>query len=64
MRGFVLCLVLAGCGVDTASTAATGAAIKPQEIEQGRQTPDQVRQQLDQAEQQMQQRAEQAAGDK
>lgn len=65
MRSVVLSIALAGalaaCGVETASTAATGAAIKQQEIEQGRQTMDQVREKLDQAGQQMQQRAEQAA---
>lgn len=31
-------LLLAACGVDTASTAATAAAVKKQEIEQGQQT--------------------------
>lgn len=65
MQRLILCIGLAGglaaCGIETASTAATGAAIKKQEIEQGRQTMDQVREKLDQAGQQMQQRAEQAA---
>lgn len=68
MQGFVLAIVVAGtlaaCGVETATTAAAGAAIKKQEIEQGRQTMDQARQKIDAATQQMQQRAEQAGGDK
>lgn len=68
MQGLVLSIVLAGtlaaCGVETATTAAAGAAIKKQEIEQGRQTLEQFNQKLDQAGQQMQQRAEQAGGDK
>ena len=57
-------LALGACGVETASTAATGAAIKKQELEQGRQTMEQMQQKLDQANQQVQQRAEQAGGDK
>lgn len=52
---------LAACGVDTASTAATAAALKKQELEQGRQQIEQVRQQLDQANQHAAQRAAQAA---
>jgi len=57
-------LALGGCGVETASTAATGAAIKKQELEQGRKTMDQMQQKIDQANLQAQQRAEQAGGDK
>jgi NifU-like protein involved in Fe-S cluster formation len=48
---------LAGCGVETATTAATGAAIKKQEIEEGRKTMTQVEQKVGQAVDQMQQRA-------
>ncbi len=57
-------LSMSGCGIETASTAATGAAIKKQELEQGRKTMDQMQQKIDQAAQQSQQRAEQAGGDK
>jgi len=57
-------LALSACGVETASTAATGAAIKKQELEQGRKTMDQMQQKIDQANLQSQQRAEQAGGDK
>ena len=53
---------IAGCGVDTATTAATGAAIKKQEMDQGKKTMEQMQQKLDQANQQVQQRSEQAAG--
>jgi hypothetical protein len=52
--------VIAGCGVDTATTAATGAAIKKQEVDQGKKTLEQVQQKTEQAAQQIQQRAEQA----
>ena len=57
-------LVLAGCGIESASTAATAAALKKQEVEQGRKTLEQFQQKLDQANQAAQQRAEQAAGEK
>jgi curli biogenesis system outer membrane secretion channel CsgG len=48
---------LAGCGVETASTAATAASIKKQELEQGKKTMQQAQQKIDGAMQQMQQRA-------
>ena len=57
-------LALSACGVESASTAATGAAIKKQELEQGKKTMEQMQQRLDQANLQVQQRAEQAGGDK
>jgi hypothetical protein len=52
---------LAGCGLETTSTAATAAAAKKQEIEAGKQTMQQFQQKLDQANALGQQRAEQAA---
>lgn len=52
---------LAGCGVETAGTAATAAAVKKQELEAGKQTMQQFQQKLDQANALGQQRAEQAA---
>jgi hypothetical protein len=57
---------LAGCGVETATTAATGAAIKQQEVDQGKKTMEQAKQKAEQAAQQVQSRAEQtgAAADK
>jgi hypothetical protein len=51
---------LAGCGVETATTAATGAAIKKQELEQGKKTQEQAQQKIDRAMEQVQQRAQQA----
>lgn len=63
MKNLILILaaaVLAGCGVETASTAATAAAIKQQEIEQGKKTMQQAQQKIDAAMQQMQQRADSA----
>jgi phage tail tape-measure protein len=50
MRQFFMILVvmaLAGCGVETASTAATAAAIKKQELEQGKRTMEQAQQKID-----------------
>jgi curli biogenesis system outer membrane secretion channel CsgG len=48
---------LAGCGVDTATSAATAASIKKQELEQGQKTLQQAQQKIDAAMQQLQQRA-------
>ncbi|MGH8701480.1 MAG: hypothetical protein ACREVR_09970 [Burkholderiales bacterium] len=56
--------MLAGCGVDTATTAATGASIKKQEMEEGKRTQDRAQQRIEQMQEQMQQRAQQAGGDK
>ena len=51
---------LAGCGVETASTAATAAALKKQEIEQGKKTMEQAQQKIGNAMEQMQQSRESA----
>lgn len=48
---------LAGCGVETASTAATAASIKKQELQEGQKTMQRSQQKIDAATQQMQQRA-------
>ena len=45
MRSLLLALAiasLAGCGAETAGSAATAAAVKKQEIEQGKKTMEQV----------------------
>jgi NifU-like protein involved in Fe-S cluster formation len=55
--------LLAGCGVETASTAATAASLKKQEIEQGRKTMDQMQKSIGQAMDQANQRAQGAAGE-
>jgi len=51
---------LAGCGIETASTAATAAAMKKQEIEQGKKTMEQAQQKIGQSMEQMQQSRESA----
>lgn len=61
LAAIFLCLLLAGCGVETASTAATATAVKKQEIEQGQKTLEQFQQRLDQVNQQAQQRSEQTS---
>ena len=48
---------LAGCGLESAGTAATGAAIKKQELEQGRKTMDEAQRKINEATQLQQQRA-------
>jgi len=53
----VVIAVLAGCGVETATTAATVAAAKKQEIEQGKKTMDQMQQDIGKAMEQVQQEA-------
>jgi outer membrane lipopolysaccharide assembly protein LptE/RlpB len=49
--------VLAACGVETAGTAATGASIKKQELQEGQKTMQRAQQKIDGAVQQMQSRA-------
>jgi hypothetical protein len=51
---------LAGCGVETATTAAAVAAAKKQEIEQGKKTMEQMQQDIGKAMEQNQQRTDQA----
>jgi small-conductance mechanosensitive channel len=63
MRVFSVVLVaiaLTGCGVETTTAVATGAAIKKQEIEEGQKTQQRAQQRIDQAVQQMNQRAQQS----
>ena len=65
MKLFIVALAvaaLAGCGVETATTAATGAAIKKKELEEGKKTQERMPQKIEQSIDQMQQRA-QKAGD-
>lgn len=60
MRSFIPALALAilgGCGVDTATTAATGAAIKKEEVEAGKKSLEQMQQRVEQAAQQAAERA-------
>lgn len=67
MRQLIVILAaaaLAGCGVETATTAATSAVIKKQEIEQGKNTMEQAKQKIDKAMEQTQQRAQQDSGER
>ena len=51
---------LTGCGVETTTAVATGAAIKKQELEEGQKTQQRMQQNIDQAVEQMNQRAQQS----
>jgi hypothetical protein len=53
--------LLAACGVDTATTAATGASIKKQEVEEGKRTQERAGQRIEQMQDQMRERAQQGA---
>jgi hypothetical protein len=59
MKTLVLavCLPLAACGVETASTAATSAAIKKQELDQGKQSMERAQEKINQSVELQQQRA-------
>jgi len=57
---FVAAAALAGCGVETATTAASVAAAKKQELEQGKKTMEQMQQNIGKATEQMQQNTERA----
>ena len=52
-----LTAALTGCGLETASTAATAASIKKQEMQEGQKTMERAQQKIDGAMQQAQQRA-------
>ena len=54
---------LSACGVETAGTAATGAAIKKQELEQGKRTQQRANEKIDQATKAMQESAQKRGGD-
>jgi NifU-like protein involved in Fe-S cluster formation len=63
MRRLIVLLAvaaLAGCGVETATTAATGAAVKKKELEEGQKTQERAQQKIGEAMEQAQQRAQQA----
>lgn len=53
--------VLSGCGLDVASSAATSAALKKQQMEQGKKTLDAAQQQIDKGVALQQERIESAA---
>ena len=51
----IAAVAVSGCGLDTASSAATAAALKKQELEQGKKTLEQTQQKIGQAMEQVQQ---------
>jgi hypothetical protein len=55
----VCAVVFAGCGAEVATTAATGAAIKKQEIETGKQLKEMADKRIDKAAQAIKERTEQ-----
>ena len=66
MSKFVAALAamsLAACGIETAGTAATGAAIKKQELEEGKRTQQRANEKIDQATKQMHESAQKRGGD-
>ena len=61
MRQIVLVLsvaALVACGAETMGTAATAAAVKKQELEQGKKNMEQMQQKIGQAMQQVEQSAQ------
>ena len=60
-------VALGGCGLETVGTAATSAALKKQQIEQGKKVQEQAQQQIERGVELQQQRVESAtdgSGDK
>jgi hypothetical protein len=55
--GTLLLAALAACGVETAGTAATAAAVKKQEIEQGKNTMREAQEKIDAAAKQVEARS-------
>jgi hypothetical protein len=58
----VIPLLFVGCGLESAGTAATAGATKQIELEQARQTQEQVREQVQQSMDQINKRNEQLDG--
>lgn len=56
----VMAAALTGCGAEVATTAATSAAVKKQEMEAAQQTKERAQTKIDQATQTIQQSADQA----
>ena len=52
----IVFLMLCGCGLETAGTAATGASLKKQEIEEGQKTMQRVEDRMGNMNEQMQDR--------
>ena len=56
-------LLAGGCGVETAGTAATGASIKKQELQEGKRTSERSQQKIEDATKRMQESAQKRGGD-
>jgi curli biogenesis system outer membrane secretion channel CsgG len=56
----ILLAALAGCGLESAGTAATSAAMKKQELDQAKKTMEQAQQKINASVQLQQQRAAEA----
>ena len=52
----IVFFMLCGCGLETAGTAATGASLKKQELEEGQKTMQRVEDRMGQMNEQMQDR--------
>lgn len=59
--GITTGIAIAGCGVETVSTAATAAATKQKELEEGRKTMAKAQEDIQKAAEQTQKNAEKAA---
>lgn len=59
LLAMICAMLLAGCGAEVATTAATSAAIKKQEAEAGQQMKEMADKKIDAATKAIQQRAEQ-----
>ena len=57
---FLLCL--AGCGIESAGTAATAASLKAKELQHAQEMKEQVVKQLDEVQKQADQRIKEAEG--
>ncbi len=56
----MICItLLTGCGAEVVTTAATGAAVKKQEVDAAKQTKERAEKKINQAAEAIQQRAEQ-----
>ena len=55
-------LCLAGCGIESAGTAATAASLKAKEVQQAQETKEQVVRHLDEIQKQADQRLREAEG--
>lgn len=62
LLALAMAAALAGCGMETASTAATAATLKKQELEQGQRTMQEAQQKIEGAMTKMQERS--ASADK